>query len=123
MGHGSTYVQDLALGKKILEILEKNYSGHAWFVDTNHEAGHASVQLMYEGLDGKVRIWKYGFLLHINKIANLDMHALENRIKDVGGEILERYHLKRAKFSIEDMVNFKEHGIDPSNMVMESVRN
>lgn len=115
MGHGDSMVLDLALGKKILNILEKYYAEHAWFVDVSHEAGTATVQLMYEGKDRKVRVWKYGFLHHITK---LDSEEIEKKIMKSGGEVLERYHMARGRAKSNDIMDFMEKGIDASGMAV-----
>jgi hypothetical protein len=115
MGYGKFYLQDLALGKKILSILEEYYANHAWFVDVNHEAGHASIQLMYEGKNKEQRIWKYGFLMHINKI---EMGTLNKKIMMAAGEILERYNMARRSLRENDMLDFMTKEIITENMVM-----
>lgn len=116
MGYGDTQLQDMALGKKILDILEKHYPLHAWFVDVNHESGHCSIQLMYEGKDKSVRIWKYGYLLHIVKFS--DAVDIEKKVMRAGGEILERYGMARRKVSENDIMDFFDKGVDDSGMVM-----
>ena len=116
MGHGATYFADLALGKRIMDVLEKCYANHNWLVDVNHEAGHGSVQLMYEGSDRQMRIWKYGFLFHIKNIVNDD---LEKRVMRMGGEVLERYNMARRAASENDFADFFSKGVQTENMVME----
>lgn len=113
-GHGPTMFKDLDVGKKILNVLEKHYALHPWFVSVSHEAGTASVQLMYEGGDKKIRIWKYGFLLHLNK---LDEGMIEKKIMRAGGEVLERYNMARRMASENDIIDFMHHGVELSNMV------
>lgn len=115
MGHGDTYLKDLELGKRILNILEKHYAGHAWFVDCNHESGHVTVQLMYEGSDMKVRVWKYGMLIHIHKI---DPNTIEKRIVTDGGELLERYNMARRAVRENDIIDFMDKGVIADGMVM-----
>ena len=115
MGHGKYYIQDLDMGKKIMNILEKYYAGHSWLVDCNHEAGHGSIQLMYEGKDKEVRVWKYGYLFHLNK---LDLSNIEKRVMMAGGEILERYNMARRAIRENDMVDFLTKDIITDNMVL-----
>ena len=115
MGYGKFYLQDLALGKHIMEILEKYYAGHSWFIDCNHEAGHASIQLMYEGKNLEKKIWKYGYLLHINKI---EMATLDRKVMLAAGEILERYNMARRSLRENDMLDFLTKDIITTNMVL-----
>ena len=114
-GYGETMLKDLDIGKKILDVLEKYYAYHAWFVDCNHEAGTASVQLMYQGQDAAVRIWKMGYLLHLNKLTPMD---LEKKVMRAGGEILERYHMARKMATENDLIDFMHKGVDQRNMVL-----
>jgi hypothetical protein len=124
MGHGATYLQDMALGKKILDIVEKHYAYYDWLVDCNHEAGIASIQLMYHGPNMEIKVWKYGFLMHINKLASLTEHELEGKVKKSAGEVLERYKMARKAATENDLVDFMSNGIvDTAGMVMESRKN
>jgi len=114
-GYGPSVFQDLDLGKKVLSILEKFYSGHAWFVNSMTESGYITIQLMYTGADSKLRVWKFGVLLHTNKLGtDLEM---EKKIKNAGGEILERYRMARGKFTTQGYANFLKNGVDTTEMV------
>lgn len=115
MGYGATYLDDMAIGKKMLDVLEKYYANHAWIVDCNHESGHATIQLMYEGNNKEVKVWKYGFLLHLNK---LNSDNLEMKVMRAGGEILERYGMARKQLSDNDIIDFRDAKIDTLGMVM-----
>lgn len=121
MGHGDLMVADLALGKKIMEVLEKHYTFHNWFVDVNLQAGHCSIQLMYEGNNLEKRIWKYGFLLHVKDLLTLDEIAFEKKIMSCGGEVLERYGITRRRAKENDIFDFITGGyVDETGMVLES---
>lgn len=113
-GYGEHKLKDLAIGKKILDILEKYYAGHDWFVNCCHQAGTATVQLMYEGQDKKVRIWKYGFVLHL---INLVGDELDKKVMRAGGEVLERYNMARKAVSENSIIDFFTNGIDAGSMV------
>ena len=113
-GYGEDKLKDLAFGKRVMDVLEKYYPLHPWFVDTSHQAGTVTVQLMYDGKDGKKRIWKYGYLLHIKK---LEVDDLEKKVYDAGGEVLERYHMARESASMNSIVDFYEKGVDAHAMV------
>lgn len=114
MGYGPDKLKDMAFGKRCLDVLEKWYPLHPWFVSCSHQAGTVSIQLMYEGLNGKVHIWKYGYLLHIKK---LEADDLEKKVKDAGGECLERYHMARESASMNSIVDFYDKGVDTHAMV------
>ena len=113
-GYGETYLKDMDIGKKVLDVLEKYYAYHAWFVDCNHEAGTVSIQLMYQGPRAEMKIWKFGFLLHLNK---LDSGNMDKKVMRAGGEILERYHIARKRATENDLIDFMSQGVDDRNMV------
>lgn len=111
-GYGDDKLKDLGVGKKILDVLEKYYAGHDWFVNCSHEAGTATVQLMYEGPDEVVRIWKYGYLLHLNKLDDMD-----KKVMMAGGEVLERYNMARTAIRENSLVDFYSKEVNASGMV------
>lgn len=113
-GYGANKIKDLAEGKKILDVLEKYYPGHDWFVNCCHQAGTATVQLMYEGRDKSTRIWKYGFVLHLNK---LDGGNIDKKVCNAGGEVLERYNMARGAVNENSIIDFFKHGVDAGSMV------
>lgn len=115
---GDNAIKDLALGKKALTVLEQHYAGHDWFVNCCHESGVVTIQLMYEGKDLEVRIWKYGMVLHIDKLLQMDGNNFDYKIKMTGGELLERYNMARAAVRENSLVDFFNKGIETSHMVM-----
>lgn len=115
VGHGDSMVKDLAFGKKILDVLEQYYAMHPWFVECNDQAGTASIQLMYTGKDGKLRIWKYGYLFHLKNLDGVPDFNL--KIMRAGGEILERYNMQRRQATVNDIVDFYGKEIDTAGMV------
>lgn len=114
-GYGPSLAQDLDLGKKVLDVLETNYPMHAWFVNSMTESGYVTIQLMYPGVDQKVRIWRYGMLLHSKSLGVVE--ELQKKVKEAGGEILERYNMSRAKLTAYDYANFLARGVDTAGMV------
>ena len=121
MGHGPTYLADMALGKRVMDYVEKHYPHYDWLVDCNHEAGVVSIQLMYQGPKMELKVWKYGFLLHINKLAAMTELDLEARIYRSAGEVLERYKMARSMAKENDLVDFLSNGtVDTAGMIMES---
>ena len=114
-GYGNDMIKDLDIGKKILDVLEKYYALHPWFVNVSHEGGHATIQLMYEGVDKKVRIWKFGFLLHLKNI--MDAQDLVKKVKNAGGEVLERYNMARGAATTHSIMDFMKSGVDSGSMV------
>lgn len=114
-GYGDLLCKDLDIGKKILDVLEHYYPLHAWFVNVSNESGHCTIQLMYPGVDDKLRIWRYGMLLHLNKLGV--GQELEAKIMRTGGEVLERYNMSRGKLTANDYAEFLKNGVDTAGMV------
>jgi hypothetical protein len=117
MGYGKTYLADMDLGKKIMDVLEKHYPLHAWFVDCNHEAGTATIQLMYQGRNEKLMIWKWGYMLHAHRLDEDDMLTLEKKVMRAGGEVLERYNMRRGALTENDLIDFHHGKIHTENHV------
>lgn len=115
-GYGDDVVKDMAVGKQVMDILEDKYPLHPWFVNCSHEAGTVTIQLMYEGADKKLRVWRYGFLLHLNKLKGHD--DMQRRVMLAGGEVLERYNMARAQASENDIMNFMRLDVDTGSMVL-----
>ena len=114
-GYGEHLYKDLDLGKKVLYILEHAYPGHAWFVNAMTESGYITIQLMYPGADEKLRIWKYGMLIHAKNLGTAnDMQKIV--VKD-GGELLERYNMVRGRFEADSYINFLQKGVETAGMV------
>lgn len=117
-GHGQNMPKDLHLGKKVMDVLEKYYAGHDWFINTCHEAGTVTIQLMYQGHDLERRIWKYGMVIHIPKLVQLAGDHFDHKIKMTGGELLERYNMARNAVSENSLVDFYRHGVDVGSQVL-----
>ncbi|MGW8182003.1 MAG: hypothetical protein ACWGQW_25015 [bacterium] len=87
---------DFDMSKKIAELLHKNYPGHLWAVTVQSDQGIATVRNLY--LSGN-----WGFLLKLRDIVShkeLNLHVVL-----AGGELLERYRLKRGKFNVDEYLS------------------
>lgn len=85
-------IADFDMAKRIAETLHAHYPGHLWGVKCSHEQGIATVlNLRLSG--------RWGFVIHLRKI--LDDPSLKTVIT-AGGEILERYRMKRGQFSEDE---------------------
>ncbi|MGH2721615.1 MAG: hypothetical protein ACRDJO_08435 [Actinomycetota bacterium] len=80
---------DLAMAKRLAEVLDKHYPGHTWAVNVDSKQGIATVQNLR--LSGR-----WGFYL---KLRDLTYHdEIEREAMRAGGELLERYGLQRGRF-------------------------
>jgi hypothetical protein len=107
--YGPNAVAELEMSRNVCGVLEAEYPGHAWFVDSNKDAGTVTVQLMYQQ-GGKTMRWKWGYLMHWPALEV--RHELERKVKLAGGECLERCRLPRGVASIDAPVIAALHGLD-----------
>lgn len=80
---------DIALAKRLGEVLHKHYPGHLWAVSVNSSQGIASIlNLRLSG--------RWGFMLHLRDLSYED--EITREAMQAGGELLERYRLARGAF-------------------------
>jgi hypothetical protein len=120
---GPTAVKDAELCCRIGEQLTRLYPGHMWRVGADHRAGTIVVDLPYQKIvwDDATRQWKlyrnHAFMLHIQDVL---AQGGEDRVMRAGGEMLERFGLKRS--GRDDDARFKawENGFTIDNSVTKS---
>lgn len=106
--HTANDAADLIVCHQVNEILQKHYPNHLWAVGCNHEAGTVHVELPYQ-----TRIqtrFPFGFLLHVSSMKNAD--EMEKKVMLAGGELLERYKLKRGAATSQTRLLAKENGLN-----------
>jgi len=79
------FLADIDTAKKIAERLDKNYPGYIWMVNADTSNNIATIQL--GGVSGQ-----FGFYVHLDKLT-----AGLEQVMRAGGEILERYKLRRGR--------------------------
>ena len=84
---------DMSQAKRIAEILDKHYPGYGWAVTANAKSNIASVMALR--LSGT-----WGFYVHLDKI---DVSG--QKIVNLGGELLERYKVKRGEIDRDQVRN------------------
>jgi hypothetical protein len=72
--------------------LAKTYPGYEWYIDADARGG--IVTISSTELSGK-----YGFIMKLQDV--LDDPSMR-RVRDAGGEYLERFHQSRAGFNVND---------------------
>lgn len=80
---------DEVMAKNIADALHKHYPGHLWAVRIEETVVHV-FNLALSG--------RWGFLLHKNRI-DPEMKT----VMRAGGEILERYRLRRGRMRADDL--------------------
>ncbi len=78
---------DLILAKDMADTLNRHYPGHLWAVNVDGKQGMADIRNL--GLSGT---WGYRLRL----VANYSASEFLKRVVSAGGEILERFRLRRG---------------------------
>lgn len=86
---------DILMAKDMAEALHAHYPGHLWAVQVDGETGMADVRNL--ALSGT-----WGFRLRLPAIYSAS--EFKRRVVMAGGELLERYRLKRGRLN-EDQYN------------------
>lgn len=105
-GEGPTQMADQDLCIAVGEDLTRTYPGYAWMVGCNHESGtlHINVDVPKPaGLEG------YGYLLHISSVIG---PGGQKRVHMAGGEMLERFRLRRGVAHADTDELALAHGLD-----------
>ena len=87
------YAADQAVARQVAETLDKHYPGHAWAVQASIEQGIVTVRNL--NLSGEM-----GFIMHMDDL--LHDPSMKHTIR-AGGELLERYNLRRGSFKASDL--------------------
>lgn len=113
-GHGRQQLAEEALARIALIALHTTYPGYDWLATVNFEAGVMNLDLICEkpiGLQG------HGYLLHLKSVMNPDG---ERKILNAGGEMLERFGLRRDRADAEWRMQARENGLDMGNVIKKS---
>lgn len=113
-GSGATRAADEALCLVIGRDLTETYPGYGWDVGANHEAGVIAIKLAVPTLGGMAQP---GFLVHISTAVG---PGGQKKVREAGGEILERWRLQRDQAPRDWVQRAQENGLDKGNMVLKS---
>jgi hypothetical protein len=87
---------DLALTKRIAEVLERHYPSHPWMVEVTHAQGVAYISLPI------VMKRNQKFVLHTDRLkSDPGLRAVVR----AGGEILERHNVPRSGFRLDHFLH------------------
>jgi hypothetical protein len=86
---------ELTLAKQMADTLHRHYPEHLWAVTVNAKQGMADVRNM--ALSGN-----WGFRLHIPAIYSAS--EFDKRVRNAGGELLERYRIRRGRAQADDVL-------------------
>lgn len=92
--------QELEIAQRVAEVLDKHYPGHLWAVNVDIENGIATIYNLR--LSGN-----WGFVLHLKQLL-VNQKQADTLVMRSGGELLERYHLRRGKYDINQYSQMHE---------------
>ncbi len=91
------HLKEIRLAKQISEVLDKHYPGYMWAVNVDIRNGMATIQALR--LSGE-----WGCYVPLHQFINDPYLA---KIKQYGGEILERYRVSRSAASEDQIQGLK----------------
>lgn len=95
-GHDPHVGADLALTKRIADVLERHYPQHPWMVEVSHAQGVAYISLPI------IMRRNQRFVLHVDRLkSDPSLRAVVR----AGGEILERHNVPRSGFRLDHFLN------------------
>lgn len=108
-GFGETRMADQDVCIAVGEDLTRHYPGYLWMVGVNHDAGTVCIDIQ---CDKPIGLGQYGYMLYLSTVLGAGGQAAVMR---AGGELLERFGLRRG-IAHEDTDHIaREHGLDTSN--------
>lgn len=113
-GSGATRMADQDVCIAVGEDLQKHYPDFPWMVGCNHEAGTIAIDL---GVEKPPGLERYGYLLHIDTVLGA---GGQTAVMRAGGEILERFGLRRGAAADGFRERAAENGLDVGNAVGKS---
>jgi hypothetical protein len=87
---------DVILAKRGADVLDAHYPDHTWAV--NVESRHGLVKIYHLITSGNK-----AYVLHLDGFYSAS--DFDKKIKMAGGEILERYRLRRGRFDEDEWLN------------------
>lgn len=86
---------DEIVAREIWSLLHRFYPDHDWRVTVDHESGEASVKNLSLS-------FRYGFELLLARWVRMSPEDKIDAVKWAGGEFLERFNVRRGKYSEGD---------------------
>lgn len=93
LAEGRKNAQDMFLAKEVAGVLFGAYPDHDWYVAVDGEAGSITIKNLSLSA-------QYGYLLHYSKTQAPG--AIHTKVINAGGEILERFGVRRGRYSEGD---------------------
>lgn len=106
-GSGETQMADEDVCIAVGEDLHRNFPGYPWMVgvDTREHVGRVVIDL---GIDKPPHLRNYAFALHVSSVIG---PGGQKRVMRAGGELLERFGLRRGAAHPDTLDIALEHGL------------
>ena len=113
-GYGDRMLDDQAVCVLVGTLLAREYPGYEFMVGVDHEAGTVAIDIMG---DKPIGLERFGYLLHLSSVLSADG---PRKIRNAGGELLERFGLRRDRADAEWRTEARENGLDVGGAVLKS---
>ncbi len=104
-GDGEMQMADIDVCRAVFEDLSQTYPGYGWSVGCNHDAGVIAIDLV---VDKPVHLRNYGYQLYLSTVLGANG---QKRVRQAGGELLERFGLRRSWAHPDTLDIAREHGL------------
>jgi hypothetical protein len=104
-GQGETRMADQDVCIAVGEDLSKHYPNYLWMVGCNHEAGTLHIDLQ---VPKPIGLQNYAYRLNISTVLG---PGGQKAVMRAGGELLERFGLRRGMAVPETDAIAREHGL------------
>jgi hypothetical protein len=113
-GHGPNQHAEETLAGIVLVALHRAYPGYDWLVTVNFIAGVMNLDLICEK---PAPLRGHGYLLHLSSLMSA---GGERKVLNAGGEMLERFGLRRDRADAEWRQVARENGLEMGGAVLKS---
>jgi hypothetical protein len=108
-----TRATELAACKRVNDVLQREFPGHPWHVGVDEQAGYVVIRLDYP----RLKNFPFGHVLYPWTVDGPDG---DRRIRNAGGDWLERWNLLRGPATENSFVYAKENGLDFTGAIWKS---
>lgn len=113
-GHGPNQRAEETLCTIVLTALNKAYPGYDFIASCNFLAGVLNLDVL---CDKPIGLQGHGYLLHLSSLMSADG---ERKVLNAGGEMLERFGLRRDRADAEWRQSARENGLEMGGIVLKS---
>lgn len=113
-GHGERMLEDQAVCVAVGTLLAREFPGFDFMVGCDHNAGTVVIDIM---CDKPIGLANHGYLLHLSSVLGSEG---QRKVRNAGGELLERLGLRRDRADAEWRQQAREHGLHTGGAVLKS---